>query len=404
MEGRLGRAMERPDGIVRRELPENILRQNELKGSGNMKGRVQETVEQGTIKQETVGQDTTKQETVEQDTIKQETMGQDTIKQKTVGLDTAKQKTAVRKSKVKDKADPPPKYEDCLGTLKRRLEQADAIVIGGGSGLSAAAGLTYIGRRFEAHFKKFIERYGMRDMYSAGFYPFPTQEEKWAYWSRHIYYNRYDMPAAKLYRELYEMVKNKNHFVLTTNVDHQFWLAGFQDERIFATQGDYGLFQCRQGCHKKLYDNEAQVRAMVREQKDCKIPSHMVPRCPVCGGDMEVHLRCDGNFVEDEAWHRAAVRYETFLRNNREKDLVFLELGVGMNTPGIIKYPFWRMTKQWERAFYISVNLEQAWAPDEIMDRSLVLKADIADVLEHLAEAGAGRNDGTVFGERSSHT
>ena len=184
-------------------------------------------------------------------------------------------------------------------------------------------------------------------------------------------------------------------------MDHQFWLAGFQDECIFATQGDYGLFQCKQACHKKLYDNEAQIRAMLREQKDCRIPSRQVPKCPVCGGDMEVHLRCDGNFVEDEAWYRAAVRYETFLRNNQEKTLVFLELGVGMNTPGIIKYPFWRLTKQWKQAFYISVNLEQAWVPDDIMDRSLVLKADIAHVLEYLAGTDVGCNDGAGWGEGS---
>ena len=161
------------------------------------------------------------------------------------------------------------------------------------------------------------------------------------------------------------------------------------------------MFQCKQACHKKLYDNEAQIRAMLREQKDCRIPSRQVPKCPVCGGDMEVHLRCDGNFVEDEAWYRAAVRYETFLRNNQEKTLVFLELGVGMNTPGIIKYPFWRMTKQWKQAFYISVNLEQAWVPDDIMDRSLVLKADIAHVLEYLAGTDVGCNDGAGLGERS---
>lgn len=178
--------------------------------------------------------------------IGQKTAAQENGIQETGMQKTAVQETEAQKKDEKDVGDPNPAYEDCLLALKRRLEQADAVVIGAGSGLSAAAGLTYAGRRFEDHFKEFIERYGMRDMYSAGFYPFPTQEEKWAYWSRHIYYNRYDMPAAKLYRDLYGMMKDKNHFVLTTNVDHQFWLAGFQDECIFATQGDYGLFQCKQ--------------------------------------------------------------------------------------------------------------------------------------------------------------
>jgi len=261
--------------------------------------------------------------------------------------------------------------------------------------------MTYSGERFRRYFSDFQSRYDIQDMYSGGFYPFESLEEYWAWWSRQILVNRYEKAPKPVYGDLLKLIKDKDYFVLTTNVDHQFWLAGFQDECIFATQGDYGLFQCKQACHKKLYDNEAQIRAMLREQKDCRIPSCQVPKCPVCGGDMEVHLRCDGNFVEDEAWYRAAVRYETFLRNNQEKTLVFLELGVGMNTPGIIKYPFWRMTKQWKQAFYISVNLEQAWVPDDIMDRSLVLKADIAHVLEYLAGTDVGCNDGAGWGEGS---
>lgn len=220
-----------------------------------------------------------------------------------------------------------------IGELAALLKNADAIVAGAGSGLSAAAGLTYSGERFKANFGEFIERYGMRDMYSAGFYPFPTQEEKWAYWSRHIYYNRYDVAPGEPYLDLYELLKDKNYFILTTNVDHQFWLAGFPEERIFATQGDYGLFQCARACHKKLYNNEAQVRSMVAQQKNCRIPSGLVPKCPVCGGNMEVNLRCDGYFVEDEAWMRACGRYEEFLRENKGRSVVYLELGVGMNTP-----------------------------------------------------------------------
>ena len=268
--------------------------------------------------------------------------------------------------------------------IRETLRQAQAIVIGAGAGLSAAAGLTYGGERFRRYFGDFIRKYGMTDMYSAGFYPFETQEEKWAYWSRHIYYNRYDQAAGKTYLDLYRLVRDQPYFVLTTNVDHQFWLAGFDNRRIFATQGDYGLFQCARACHKTLYDNEAQVREMIARQNDCRIPTELVPKCPVCGGEMEVNLRCDGNFVEDGAWERASVRYREFLRENMGRRVVFLELGVGMNTPGIIKFPFWQMAARWPQAFYICVNLDQAWAPEEIRDRSLCLNGDLSRILEKL--------------------
>lgn len=278
--------------------------------------------------------------------------------------------------------------EDKAGAIIRELGEAEAVVIGAGSGLSTAAGYEYAGRRFETYFHDFIVRYGMSDMYSAGFYPFETSEEKWAYWSRHIYYNRYDQEAAKVYLDLLELMRDKNYFVLTTNVDHQFWTAGFQEERIFATQGDYGQFQCARACHKKLYDNESQVRAMIAQQKNCRIPSGLVPRCPVCGGEMEVHLRCDGYFVEDESWHRAADRYGKFLKENSGKRIVFLELGVGMNTPGIIKYPFWQMVYENQKAAYICINLKEAFAPDEIAARSVCVEGEIGEVLCAVLKGG----------------
>lgn len=271
-----------------------------------------------------------------------------------------------------------------IESMKEQLAQAQAVVIGAGAGLSAAAGFTYTGKRFTRHFSEFIERYHMTDMYSAGFYPFQTQEEKWAYWSRHIYYNRYDQPAGKAYLDLLNLVQDKNYFVITTNVDHQLWLAGFQPERIFATQGDYGKFQCARACHEKLYDNETHVRAMLTRQRNCRIPEELVPRCPVCGGNMEVNLRCDQYFVEDEAWHEAEARYEVFLAENQKKRVLFLELGVGMNTPVIIKYPFWKMTRKLDRAFYICVNRGQAWAPEEIAERSLCMDGDIAEILNEV--------------------
>lgn len=279
---------------------------------------------------------------------------------------------------------------DSLLCIKEKLDAADAVVLGAGSGLSTAAGLTYTGERFHKNFAEFIDKYGMTDMYSAGFYPFSTQEEKWAYWSRHIYYNRYDLKPSPLYMKLLDRVSDKNYFVLTTNVDHQFQLAGFPQERIFATQGDYGLFQCAKACHKKLYDNEAQVRTMMAHEKDCKIPSDLVPKCPVCGGDMEVHLRCDGYFVEDEAWHRDAKNYEDFINKNKMKKLLFIELGVGMNTPGIIKYPFWQMTAKYPNAFYVCLNKGQAWIPDGLEDKSVCIDGDIGDVFDQLSEYTAG--------------
>ena len=277
--------------------------------------------------------------------------------------------------------------------LHRCLEQAEAVVIGAGSGLSAAAGFTYSGKRFEEHFREFIEKYGMTDMYSAGFYPFASQEEKWAYWSRHIYYNRYDQPAGTAYTQLLSLVKERNYFVITTNVDHQFSLAGFEESRIFAVQGDYGLFQCKKACHKKLYDNEKQVRAMLARQKNCRIPSELVPKCPVCGGDMEVNLRCDSFFVEDEAWHHAAEGYERFIRENSGKRILFLELGVGMNTPGIIKYPFWQLTWQNPRALYVCINLGEALAPEEIRERSLCINGDIGKVISEVLKEGEKENE-----------
>lgn len=217
-----------------------------------------------------------------------------------------------------------PNADDDISKLKNLIENADCVLIGAGSGLSAASGLTYSGDRFEKNFGDFIERYGFKDMYSAGFYPFGTQEEKWAYWSRHIYINRYDITPGEPYFDLLKLMKDKNYFVLTTNVDHQFQLAGFDENRIFATQGDYGFFQCANACHDRLYDNEKAIRAMIDCQKDCMIPAELVPKCPVCGGNMEVNLRVDDRFVEDENWREASERYMRFLRKNiKEHILLF---------------------------------------------------------------------------------
>lgn len=264
-----------------------------------------------------------------------------------------------------------------IQTLREWLDGAEAIVIGAGAGLSTAAGFTYSGERFRRYFADFADKYGFRDMYSGGFYPYASLEEFWAYWSRYIYINRYDQPAGKPYEDLLALVRGKNYFVLTTNVDHRFQVAGFDKARLFYTQGDYGLFQCSVPCHNKTYDNEAQIRAMLKAQKDMRIPSELVPRCPVCGEPMAMNLRSDDTFVEDEGWHAASRRYEAFLRENAGKKVLFLELGVGMNTPGIIKYPFWQMTYRNKNARYACINLEIAYAPKEIADCSVCIPSDL---------------------------
>ena len=270
--------------------------------------------------------------------------------------------------------------------LSQQLAGSDAIVIGAGAGLSTSAGFTYTGERFAHYFPDFIARYHFSDMYSGGFYPFDTLEEHWAYWSRYIFCNRYLDAPKPVYQELLSLVHDKDYFVLTTNVDHQFQKAGFDRHRLFYTQGDYGLWQCMEPCHQKTYDNEETVRQMVAGQRDMRIPTKLVPRCPVCGKPMTMNLRSDNTFVEDEGWHRAAGRYHDFLRRHDGLKVLFLELGVGANTPAIIKYPFWKMTYANPNAAYACINFGEAFAPPEIRGRSICINADIGNVLSRLKE------------------
>lgn len=271
-----------------------------------------------------------------------------------------------------------------IDRLRQEINTADAIVIGAGAGLSTAAGLTYSGERFMRYFADFHKKYGITDIYSGGFYPFSTLEEYWSWWSRHIYYNRYAEPPGKPYTDLLSLVQGKDYFVLTTNVDHQFQLAGFDRQRLFYTQGDYGLWQCSEPCHQATYDNEAAVRQMIDQQQDMMIPSALIPRCPKCGKPMTMNLRSDSTFVQDEGWFAAAQRYEQFLQRTEGRHVLFLEMGVGGNTPVIIKYPFWQMTCRNPDAVYACVNLDEAIAPKEIMEQSILLDADIAAVLHDL--------------------
>lgn len=266
--------------------------------------------------------------------------------------------------------------------LKNEIKTADAIVIGAGAGLSTAAGFTYSGERFEKYFSDFIEKYNFRDMYSGGFYPFESLEEHWAYWSRYIYVNRYMDIDNGTYKGLFELVKDKDYFVLTTNVDHQFQKAGFDKHRLFYTQGDYGLFQCSEPCCQKTYDNEDIIRKMYAEQENMRILTELIPRCPKCGKPMTMNLRADDKFVQDEGWYRAAERYEEFLRRHENLHILFLELGVGYNTPAIIKYPFWKMTAKNPKAVYACLNFGEAFCPDQIKSQAICINTDIKALLE----------------------
>ena len=278
-------------------------------------------------------------------------------------------------------------YSESMERLKAALRDCDAVVIGAGSGLSTAAGFTYTGERFEKYFSDFAEKYDIKDMYSGGFYPFATPEEHWAYWSRYIYINRYMDAPKPVYNDLLKLVQDKDYFVITTNVDHCFQKAGFDKKRLFYTQGDYGLFQCNEPCCQETFDNEAVIREMVKRQEDMKIPTELLPICPHCGKPLTMNLRSDNKFVEDKGWHRAAERYENFLRTHEGQKILFLELGVGYNTPVIIKYPFWQMTAKNPNAIYACINQGQAVCPQEIEQRSICMNADIGQILQNLSDA-----------------
>ena len=278
-----------------------------------------------------------------------------------------------------------PDYSAQIKNLQTALSEADTVVIGAGAGLSTSAGFVYTGERFEQHFSDFAQKYGIQDMYSGGFYPFPAQEEFWAYWSRYIYINRYQDAPKPVYNDLLKLVQDKDYFVITTNVDHCFQKAGFDKKRLFYTQGDYGLFQCSEPCCQETFENETAIREMVRRQEDMKVPTELLPVCPHCGKPLTMNLRSDNKFVEDEGWHAAAERYENFLRTRAGQKILFLELGVGYNTPVIIKYPFWQMTAKNPNATYICINQGQAICPQEIQRQAICINIDLGNALQELS-------------------
>ena len=287
-------------------------------------------------------------------------------------------------------------YEDQIDRAAKNIRNTDCVIIGAGAGASTAAGIQYGGKRFTDNFAEFIKKYGeyyMTDMYAAGFYPYPSEEAKWGYWSKHALMNRFDPPALPLYTELYDIVKNKEYFVLTTNVDHQFYKAGFDEKRIFATQGDYGKIQCQKACHPKTYDAKDLFRKMDKARRDCLIPSELVPKCPVCGGNMAMNLRCDNYFVEDEAWHEAADRYAGFLEQHKDKKVVLLELGVGFNTPIIIRFPFEKMVRENSSYSLIRMNMDEAVVPESFGERAIGIGGDMAKAITDIRGAGIMTQD-----------
>ena len=268
--------------------------------------------------------------------------------------------------------------------LKEEIENSEYILIGAGAGLSTSAGFLYDGKRFEENFKDYIKKYGFTDMYSAGFYNFPTLEEYWAYFSLYVYINRFDIEENETYLNLYNIVKNKNYFVITTNVDGRFADSKFDKDKIFAVQGDFSLFQCSKPCRQETFYNEKYIREMIKYKKEMKIPTELIPKCPYCGRNMSMNLRADSTFVQDKNWDKQKSKYENFLKNSDNSKILFLELGVGFNTPSIIKYNFWRMTLNNKKSVYASINLGECYSASDIEERSICIDADISEVLKKL--------------------
>ncbi len=273
---------------------------------------------------------------------------------------------------------------DYFANVASKIKNADSVIVGAGAGLSTSAGIVYSGARFQNAFADFIAKFNIKDMYSAAFYPYPDLETFWAYWSRHIMMNRYDPIQKNTYNLLLDLISKKDYFVITTNADHCFVRSGFDKSRLFYTQGNYGVWQCSVACHQKTYDNAEQVFKMFKTQNNMRVDSELIPYCPKCGKPMGMNLRMDNTFIEDDGWHKASKNYMSFLEANKNTNVVYLELGIGSNTPGIIKYPFWQFTLDNQNATYININYGQSYAPKEIANQSICINDDITVALENI--------------------
>lgn len=271
-----------------------------------------------------------------------------------------------------------------LQKLAQELNKADAVLVGAGTGLSEAAGFTRTAPYFTRHFSDFIDKYGFEDLCTAARFNYPSQEEKWAFWSRAIYLYRYSPAPRPVYNTLFEIIKDKDYFVITTTADHMFQKSGFDSDRLFYTYGDYGTWQCSQPCNDATYDNEDAVRKMMEAQRDMKVPRSLIPICPACGRKMKVNLLTDDSFVENDGWYRAEERYEHYVRSHKSGRIVFLDIGTTASTPIIIKCPFTQMTYENPLATYATIADCALPEAEEIKDRALYVNNDIEQSLNQL--------------------
>lgn len=281
-------------------------------------------------------------------------------------------------------------YEEQIMQAADMIQKADYVLMGAGAGLSTAAGAVYGGTWFEKNFKEFKEKYGngpyMQDMYSAGFHPYPDEESFWGYWSKQAILGGIDLDVTPLYKDILKLLKDKRIFCLSTNADGQFQKAGYKEEQIFCTQGDYFHIQCQKACHQRTYNAVKLFKQMDQARKNCQIPTYMVPKCPICGGPMTMNLRCDQYFVQDEAWYQAEKRFGDFLNEalKSQKNLLLLELGVGFNTPTIIRFPFEKLVKENKQVNLIRLNLNEAVIPESIEQQAVGINKDIKQTIKDL--------------------
>lgn len=281
-------------------------------------------------------------------------------------------------------------YEEQIMQAADMIQKADYVLMGAGAGLSTAAGAVYGGTWFEKNFKEFKEKYGngpyMQDMYSAGFHPYPDEESFWGYWSKQAILGGIDLDVTPLYKDILKLLKDKRTFCLSTNADGQFRKAGYKEEQIFCTQGDYFHIQCQKACHQRTYNAVKLFKQMDQARKNCQIPTYMVPKCPICGGPMTMNLRCDQYFVQDEAWYQAEKRFGDFLNEalKSQKKLLLLELGVGFNTPTIIRFPFEKLVKENKQVNLIRLNLNEAVIPESIEQQAVGINKDIKQTIKDL--------------------
>lgn len=281
-------------------------------------------------------------------------------------------------------------YNNQISEAVSLLKQADYVLVGVGAGMSAAAGAKYGGKFFEENFGEFQQKYGkgdyMKDMYYAGFYPYPDEESYWGYWSKQALLGGIELDVTPLHKVVLDIISNKNIFVLSTNVDAQFTKAGLSEDKIFCTQGDYFHIQCAKGCHNKIYNAVDLFHQMDKARRDGKVPKYLVPKCPVCGGAMDMNLRKDEYFVQDKAWYEAEKRFSDYMSEAVDKNLVLLELGVGFNTPTIIRFPFEKLVREHKNISLIRLNLNEAIVPESFGKRAIGINADMAQSINDIAD------------------